>query len=147
MALSLMTRRRIGLAAALGVPLLCVVVYTFPPGTASFYPPCLFRASTGFTCPGCGTGRGLHALLHGDLLQALAYNALMVATLPMLAVWAARAGVAALVGWPPPGSLLPPWTHRAFVVVVLAFWGGRNVPVYPCTLLGPRALPGRSAAP
>lgn len=143
MTFSLATRRRIAVAAALAVPLLCVVVYTYPPAETEFYPPCLFFAGTGFHCPGCGTGRGLHALLQGDLLQSLAYNPLMVAMIPFLLGWAARSGLAAVRGDPPPRPLLPPWTHRLLVVVLLAFWGLRNVPVYPCTLLAPHRLTAR----
>ena len=35
---------------------------------------CLFRAATGYSCPGCGAQRALHALLHGYFLEAIRYN-------------------------------------------------------------------------
>lgn len=60
---------------------------TFDPNTAgSLFPPCPFHAITGLFCPGCGITRALHALVHFDLVRALAMNALVVLSLPLLAV-------------------------------------------------------------
>jgi hypothetical protein len=39
--------------------------------------PCLFHASTGLLCPGCGTTRSLTALIHGDVVGAFAFNPLI----------------------------------------------------------------------
>ena len=35
------------------------------------FPPCMFHALTGFSCPGCGSTRAVSALLRGDLLTSL----------------------------------------------------------------------------
>jgi hypothetical protein len=70
------------LAAAL-VPL-----YLFNPANGGF-PVCPFRALTGLLCPGCGSQRALHDLLHGNVTEAFRYNALLVASIPLLAVHAA----------------------------------------------------------
>ena len=37
-------------------------------------PGCVFRRSTGISCPGCGGTRSFCALLQGDILQAFRYN-------------------------------------------------------------------------
>ncbi|MBI5835297.1 MAG: DUF2752 domain-containing protein [Armatimonadetes bacterium] len=37
---------------------------------------CWFRRLTGWYCPGCGSTRALHAMMHGDLRAVLAYNVL-----------------------------------------------------------------------
>jgi len=55
------------------------------PSTNPFFPPCLFRAATGWLCPGCGSARAIHALMHGHLSAALHANPLAVATMPMAA--------------------------------------------------------------
>ncbi len=39
-------------------------------------PKCPFHALTRLQCPSCGNTRALHALLHGRLTDALAYNAM-----------------------------------------------------------------------
>lgn len=78
--------RRLALLAGVTVGGLGLL-YWFPPATSWIYPPCLIRTATGFYCPGCGTTRALHALLHGDLKQAAHHNLLLVAMLPALAAF------------------------------------------------------------
>ena len=53
------------------------------PTTSPFAPACLFTAAFGVRCPGCGSLRALHALAHGDLKSALAFNAPLVYVLPL----------------------------------------------------------------
>lgn len=71
-------------ALLLSLAVLLVMLYGHNPAGSSLFPPCPFRtASGGLLCPGCGTLRGLHQLLHGRLWQALSLNALMVLSLPL----------------------------------------------------------------
>src|SRR5690242_14513344 len=65
------------------------VLYLFDPRFYSFYPTCLFHRTTGLLCPGCGSLRAVHELLHGHLRAAFHYNPLLVAGLPFLAVYGA----------------------------------------------------------
>jgi len=51
------------------------------PATSPIFPPCPWRAATGWLCPGCGSARALHALLHGSVTDALRLNGLAVAAL------------------------------------------------------------------
>ncbi len=37
---------------------------------------------TGMKCPGCGSQRAIHALLHTDIKTAFSYNALLVLSIP-----------------------------------------------------------------
>lgn len=67
------------LAAALGF-----VFFAFNPGTTALFPKCPFLMLTGFRCPGCGSQRAVHSLLHLDIAQAFSYNALLVLSLPIL---------------------------------------------------------------
>lgn len=50
------------------------------------FPKCPFKVLTGLQCPGCGSQRAIHALLHGDIAAAWRFNALLVAYIPILAV-------------------------------------------------------------
>jgi hypothetical protein len=61
------------------------IVYAFAPGQYSFYPRCFFFGITGWQCPGCGSLRATHALLHGDIHAAFAYNPLLVSLMPATA--------------------------------------------------------------
>lgn len=65
------------------------VVYKFPPAENTFYPRCMFFEATHLLCPGCGSTRALHALLHLDLQSALHYNALFTALAPVVLLWLA----------------------------------------------------------
>ena len=52
--------------------------------SSNLYLPCPFHSFTGFSCPGCGSQRAIHLLLHGDFLNALRYNALLTIALPFI---------------------------------------------------------------
>jgi hypothetical protein len=67
------------LLAAVGM----VVLFLFDPATAGFYPTCLFRTFLGFQCPGCGSLRAVHQLLHGDLAAAWALNRPIFIAIPL----------------------------------------------------------------
>lgn len=77
-------------AAGLGVVLVGVwLLRNFDPNAAgSWFPSCVFSDLTGWYCPGCGITRALHALVHFDFARALAMNALLVLSLPVLALMA-----------------------------------------------------------
>lgn len=49
-------------------------------------PQCAFRSLTGWECPGCGSMRALHALLHGHPLEAISYNYFLAVSVPILAL-------------------------------------------------------------
>ncbi len=112
-------------AAAAGSALLLAAVDPNQPG---HYPLCPFLATTGLYCPGCGSLRAVHDLLHADLGGALARNPLTVLTVPML-VLAWVAWLRRLTGRraPHPTSL-PPALVWGLLGVVLAFWLLRNLP-------------------
>ena len=108
----------------------------FDPNAAdSPFLPCLFQAFTGLYCPGCGTTRALHALVHGDIATAFAMNPLLFVLAPLLGavLWHAsgrhlplpRAAVALLLG---------PWFWLALIG---GYWLLRNVPAWPFTMLAP----------
>ena len=61
------------------------ILFWFEPSGQLFYPVCLFYRTTGLLCPGCGALRALHQLLHGHILTAFRFNALLMAGLPVLA--------------------------------------------------------------
>ena len=56
----------------------------YDPGSSVYFPKCPFYFLTGLKCPGCGSQRAVHSLLHLDIAQAFSYNALLVLSLPIL---------------------------------------------------------------
>src|SRR2546430_10985014 len=95
------------------------ILHRFDPETVHFYPRCVFHVLTGLQCPGCGTTRALHHLLHGDIAGAFRLNAMLFAVAPFTAIasWSRRFATHPVTGW-------------AAVVVTLAWWVFRNV--YAC---------------
>ena len=53
---------------------------------SGLYPRCMFRQLTGLDCPGCGSQRAIHALLHGHVAEAWGYNALLLVEMPLIAL-------------------------------------------------------------
>ncbi len=102
------------------------------------FPKCPFHSLTGLFCPGCGSQRAISALLHFDLISAMRFNVLLVASLPM-------------IGYSVYASIMNTFTTKVvqqrlfhsvtfiwiLAVVVMLFWVLRNVHVYPFDLLAP----------
>lgn len=66
--------------------LLILIYYNFNPSNIAIFPKCPFLLLTGFKCPGCGSQRAIHCLLHFDIIRAIKYNFLLVAFLPVIVV-------------------------------------------------------------
>lgn len=110
----------------------CAIFYLFDPSDQSagrYFPACMFHSLTGLSCPGCGSQRAIHHLLHGRLVQALAMNALLVVSIPILLSFAIR-----------PKWAHKPWVAWTFFAVVVTFWITRNIPLWPFNLLAPHHL-------
>jgi Protein of unknown function (DUF2752) len=128
------------LAAALFAPAAAAILYFVEPTGAAWIPPCLLYKLTGIHCPFCGGTRGGHALLNGDLLQALAWNPLAVVLVPLAALWIYWAAWRALRHRPLPAVHPSTWVVRLFLLFLFVFWLVRNLPFYPCELLAPHKL-------
>jgi len=93
---------------------------------------CGFRRLTGLPCPGCGMTRGLAALLKGQVLQSVHFNALAIpALLFMVMVWCRsvclltnRGRTAARLS-----ALVSFWHHApvgwGILIVVVVYWVSR----------------------
>lgn len=62
------------------------IYFAVDPVSSSVFPRCTFLTLTGFKCPGCGSQRAIHALLHGDVAEAFKYNALLLVSIPWIAL-------------------------------------------------------------
>lgn len=117
-----------------------IVYFFYNPSHSSFFLPCPFHSITGLYCPGCGSQRAIHLLLHGDIAGAFRFNPLMVLTLPIL-----------IYGL---GITVANWvfgTHYRFKLfysklfiygyfgLAVLYWIVRNLSFYPFNLLAPDA--------
>ncbi len=103
------------------------LVVLVDPNEAGHYPSCPLLTLTGLQCPGCGTLRAVHALAHGDLVEALDLNVLAVLLLPLAVMgWLAWVRYALGARSRPPD--LPGWAAPVLAVAVPTFWLVRNLP-------------------
>ena len=100
------------------------LVFAFNPTQTHLFPPCPLYAATGLYCPGCGSTRAVHQLVHGHVAAAFGYNPLLVVSLPLLAYAVLRQFVRVL----PPRRPLPVWTVWAIFAVFVTFGVVRNLP-------------------
>ena len=113
--LDIASSKRAVLAVGVVVALL-VFLYIWNPSDISYFPKCPFLALTGYQCPGCGTLRGIHALLHFRIVDALRYNLLMVASIPVIIL---------MLIWP--RFRFDVISARVILAVTLFWWLIRNI--------------------
>ena len=131
----MITRRLAGAAVlACGVAAVSMLL-ALDPATSGWFPPCPLHAMTGLACPGCGSTRALHALVHGNPQGALAFNPFLVLSLPVLALGTMRETWRIVSGRDAIAWRLPAAWGWAYVTALLAFAVLRNVPGFEA--LGP----------
>lgn len=127
------SNRFLGPAAVLaGTGVAGAIIWSADPTTpGGVLPTCPTKALLHIDCPGCGSLRAIYWLMHGDLGQALHFNALGVVALAFLAI----AFITYTVGlWT--GRRIRSWQHWRYTpIVVLAitvlWFVIRNIPLEP----------------
>jgi hypothetical protein len=116
-----------------------VIALNDPSAAGSRFPACVFHATTGLWCPGCGLTRGFHQLFNGHIGAALSYNLfvplVLVAVVGSWFTWT-------LAVWGRPlrqrvsltGSR---WVTVGLPVILIAYAVLRNIPAVPFTALAP----------
>jgi hypothetical protein len=136
-----MRNQRIGVALILSLIFgACIVVYFWPPEQYTYLPGCTLNRLTGLHCPGCGGTRAAWALMHGDVLQAAAYNLYFLLALPFLLWWGGHGVWATITGKQFGPPRYRPWLYAFIWVSLIAFAVLRNVPIIPFNLLAPHKL-------
>jgi len=94
---------------------------------------CVFKAVTGFDCPGCGGTRALWYLVHANVPEAARHHAIALFAAPFLAylylAWAAQR----LFKIQLPRLRITPGMFTGFLLVWGAYWILRNLPWAPFT--------------
>ena len=73
----------------LTIPLLLVlgiIYYSYNPENTGFFPQCPFKYFTGYSCPGCGSQRAIHEILHLNFSKAFEHNALLMLSIPYMLI-------------------------------------------------------------
>jgi hypothetical protein len=104
------------------------VLFLFDPARYPIYPRCPLHELTGWLCPGCGTLRAAHQLLHGNVAAAWQLNPLTVSLVPAGLWLALREIVWQCYGRRWPGLVTRPLFGWALVAVLVLFGIVRNLP-------------------
>jgi len=110
-----------------------ILLFCFDPSIHGFYPTCFFHETTGLLCPGCGSLRALHLLLHGHIEAAFHFNPLLVLSLPLF-VWFAGLYCVRMAHNQSFRFRVPSKWIWIGVTVILAFSVWRNLPDSPFAL-------------
>jgi hypothetical protein len=93
--------------------------------------PCVFKAVTGYDCPGCGGTRMVWYLLHGNIGQAARHHLVAFVAVPVLVyayvVWGARR----LFGVRLPSRRVPTVVWAGYLAVWAVYAVLRNLPFAP----------------
>ena len=112
------------------------VLYFFNPAQSGFYPLCLFHSTTGLLCPGCGSLRAMHQLLHGNVIAALHCNLLLVGSVPLLAAFGVQYVFLKQQKKPLVFRVHTVWLY-ALTAALVVFSVLRNLPAEPFSWLRP----------
>ena len=104
---------------------LLLLFYLFNPADAGFFPPCPFRLVTGLLCPGCGSQRAVHALLHGEVGAAFLLNPMMVVAIPYVVALLSSQSFMPNSMWAK--RLSGRYAITLTGVSILLYWIGRNL--------------------
>jgi hypothetical protein len=103
-----------------------LILFFVDPSGSGFFPPCPFHMLTGLYCPGCGSLRATHQLLHGNFLRATAYNPAIVPALITVGAVCVSKRVR-----------VSPFTPKSLFVAIIVYALLRNLPMWPFALLAP----------
>lgn len=121
-------------AALAGLALGGTILFCFDPSSYPFYPICFFHQATGLLCPGCGSLRAMHQLLHGHVSAAFHFNPLLVLSLPLCLWLGAVYAIQKISNKPTRAAFSAKWVWvMVFIGLVFSVW--RNFPGSPFAML------------
>ncbi|WP_103067948.1 DUF2752 domain-containing protein [Aquimarina sediminis] len=125
------------LLIGIGISVLLSLYYFSDPSGVSYFPKCPFYLLTGFHCPGCGSQRALHQLLHFNIIETLNYNALYILGIGTIVYNLSIKAINKYGNKDYYNILYHPKTPIVIGVIIVLFWILRNIDVYPFNLLAP----------
>jgi hypothetical protein len=121
------------------IVLLALGIFYFyiDPTSFAYTPRCPFHALTGFHCPGCGSQRALHLILHGHIWEGIQHNFLIVIAVLLI-------GYKIYIFFTPTNSneksknlLKHNFTPWIILSLIMTFWILRNLPLDIFQILAP----------
>lgn len=116
---------------------LAVLFFLIDPAKSQLFPRCAFNSLTGYYCPGCGSQRAIHSLLHLNFAGVVNNNFLFFPALLVIGYHYSHPVLNKNFGWKLPNIFYKKVTPWVIFGIVLLFWVLRNLMFYPFSTLAP----------
>lgn len=120
-----------------GIIALAVLFFLLDPSKNQLFPRCAFNALTGYYCPGCGSQRAIHSLLHLNIAGVVGNNFLFLPAVLAIIYHYIHTFLNKKFNWRLPNIFYMKNTPWVIFGIILLFWLLRNLPVYPFSVLAP----------
>lgn len=104
------------------------VFFNIDPNVYPLFPKCPFLVLTGLECPGCGSQRAIHKLLHLNIAGAFQQNPLLVIYVPYVLIGLYLEYLGGKGKYPHVRNTLFGKSAAIIILVsIILFWIGRNI--------------------
>jgi hypothetical protein len=121
----------------IGLTGLAVLFFILDPAKNAIFPKCAFHSLSGYYCPGCGSQRAIHSLLHLNISGVIGNNFLFLPAVLMIVYHYVHPLANRKFNWRLPNILYFKSTPWIIFAVIILFWILRNIPFYPFSVLAP----------
>jgi hypothetical protein len=121
----------------IGLVLAAILFFFLDPNKHVIFPRCVFHSLTGYYCPGCGSQRAIHSLLHLNLSGVVQNNVLFLPAVFAIVYHYIHPFLNKKLNWRLPNILYQKNTPWVIFGIILLFWVLRNLSVYPFSVLAP----------
>ncbi len=116
---------------------LAVLFFVLDPVKDAIFPRCVFYSLTGYHCPGCGSQRAIHNLLHLNLSGVVSNNALLLPATLLIFYHYARPLFNRISARELPDIFYLKQTPWIIFAIIILFGILRNIPFFPFSVLAP----------
>lgn len=128
----LVTKKITKITAVIALIAMAAVIYfLFSPEDSDYFPQCPFHYLTGYDCPGCGSQRAIHYLLHLQIKEAFLRNPLLVISIPYLIAGTYFEYFGGKQKYPRTRNIF--FGRKAAIIIfiiIIVYWIGRNIPPF-----------------
>jgi len=116
---------------------LAVLFFLLDPSKNQLFPRCIFHSLTGYYCPGCGSQRAIHNLLHLDIAGVVGNNFLFLPAVLAIIYHYIHPFLNKKFNWRLPNFFYMKNTPWVIFGIILLFWLLRNLQLFPFSVLAP----------
>lgn len=116
---------------------MAVLFFLLDPEKHIIFPRCVFYSLSGYYCPGCGSQRAIHSLLHLNITGMVQNNLLFLPAVLSIIYHYVHPFLNRYLNWNLPNIFYMKNTPWVIFGIILLFWLLRNLTVYPFSVLAP----------